>query len=70
MHYPARKYFLISIVLLLSTLYALPNLYPDKTAVQITGASASTTLTNDVLTEAQSILDAAGIPTKNNNFDG
>ncbi len=70
MHYPAWKYFLISIVLLLSTLYALPNLYPDKPAVQITGASASTTLTNDVLTEAQSILDAAGIPTKNNNFDG
>ena len=70
MHYPAWKYFLISIVLLLSTLYALPNLYPDKPAVQITGASASTTLTNDVLTEAQSILDASGIPTKNNNFDG
>ena len=70
MHYPAWKYFLIGIVLLLSTLYALPNLYPDKPAVQITGASASTTLTNDVLTEAQSILDAAGIPTKNNNFDG
>ena len=70
MHDPAWKYFLISIVLLLSTLYALPNLYPDKPAVQITGASASTTLTNDVLTEAQSILDAAGIPTKNNNFDG
>ena len=70
MHYPAWKYFLISIVLLLSTLYAFPNLYPDKPAVQITGASASTTLTNDVLTEAQSILDAAGIPTKNNNFDG
>lgn len=70
MHYPAWKYFLIGIVLLLSTLYALPNLYPDKPAVQITGASASTTLTNDVLKQAETILNAANIPTKNNSFDG
>ncbi len=70
MQYPAWKYVLIGLVLLFSTLFALPNLYPDKPAVQITGASASTTLTNDVLTQAQTILNASGIATKDNSFDG
>ncbi|MFW2178096.1 MULTISPECIES: protein translocase subunit SecD [unclassified Moraxella] len=67
MQYPAWKYVLIAIVLLFSTIYALPNLYPDKPAVQITGASAGTTLTNDVLVQAQNILQAQGIATKNNS---
>lgn len=70
MQYPAWKYILIGLVLLFSTLFALPNLYPDKPAVQVTGASASTTLTQDVLTQAQSILTANGIATKDNHFDG
>ena len=70
MQYPAWKYVLIAIVLLFSTLFALPNLYPDKPAVQVTGASASTTLTQDVLTQAQTILTANGIATKDNSFDG
>lgn len=70
MHYPAWKYFLIAVVLLLSTIFALPNLYPDKPAVQVTGASASTTLTKDVLTQAEQILKANGIATKDNSFNG
>lgn len=70
MQYPAWKYFLIAIVLLLSTIFALPNLYPDKPAVQVTGASASTTLTKDVLTQAEQILSANGIATKDNQFNG
>lgn len=70
MQYPAWKYVLIGIVLLISTIYALPNLYPDKPAVQVTGASASTVLTEDVLTQAQSLLDAEGIKTANNSFNG
>lgn len=70
MQYPAWKYILIAIVLLFSTIFALPNLYPDKPAVQVTGASASTTLTQDVLTQAQTILTQNGIATKDNSFDG
>lgn len=70
MQYPAWKYVLIGLVLLFSTLFALPNLYPDKPAVQVTGASASTTLTDAVLTQAQTILKQNGIATKDDSFDG
>ena len=70
MQYPAWKYFLIALVLLISTIYALPNLYPDKPAVQITGASASTTLTKDVLTQAETILNQQGIKTVDDSFNG
>lgn len=70
MQYPAWKYVLIGIILLISSIYALPNLYPDKPAVQVTGSSASTVLTNDVLTQAEQILNAQGIKTVNNSFDG
>lgn len=70
MQYPAWKYILIGLVLLFSTLFALPNLYPDKPAVQVTGASASTTLTDAVLTQAQTILKQNGIATKGDSFDG
>lgn len=70
MQYPAWKYVLIGIVLLISTIYALPNLYPDKPAVQVTGSSASTVLTQDVLTQAEKLLNAEGIKTVNNSFNG
>ncbi|WP_026212751.1 protein translocase subunit SecD [Faucicola boevrei] len=70
MQYPAWKYVLIGIILLISSIYALPNLYPDKPAVQVTGSSASTVLTNDVLTQAEQILNDQGIKTVNNSFDG
>ncbi|WP_296405073.1 protein translocase subunit SecD [Psychrobacter sp.] len=71
MHYPAWKYFLIVTVLIIAGLYALPNLYPDEPAVQITSASAGTELTNEVLTQSEQLLDKAGIayhdPTFSNN---
>lgn len=70
MQYPAWKYVLIGIVLLISTIYALPNLYPDKPAVQVTGSSASTVLTQDVLTQAEKLLNDEGIKTVNNSFNG
>ena len=61
MHYPAWKYFLIVTVLIIAGLYALPNLYPDEPAVQITSASAGTELTDDVLTQSKKLLEEAGI---------
>lgn len=70
MHYPAWKYVLIALVLLVSTIFALPNLYPDKPAVQITGAEAGTTLDTQVLNHAEQILSQHGIATHDNQFDG
>lgn len=66
MHYPAWKYLLIAVVLIIAGIYALPNLYPDEPAVQITGASAGTELSADVLTQAETLLANAGL----NHHDG
>ncbi len=69
MHYPAWKYFLIAVVLIISGLYALPNLYPDESAVQVTSSSAGTTLTPDVLDRSQKLLDGAGLSHHGGTFD-
>lgn len=68
MHYPAWKYILIAVVLVIAGLYALPNLYPDEPAVQITGASAGTELTSDVLVQSQALLDKAGLTYHDGSF--
>lgn len=68
MHYPAWKYILIAVVLAIAGLYALPNLYPDEPAVQITGASAGTELTSDVLVQSQALLDKAGLTYHDGSF--
>ncbi|OPH34571.1 preprotein translocase subunit SecD [Moraxella lacunata] len=68
MHYPAWKYILIAVVLVVAGLYALPNLYPDEPAVQITGASAGTELTSDVLVQSQDLLDKAGLAHHDGSF--
>ncbi|MGP1572072.1 MAG: protein translocase subunit SecD [Moraxella sp.] len=69
MHYPAWKYFLIAIVLIISTIYALPNLYPDEPAVQITGTSAGVTLNTEVLTQSQTLLEKAGLSYHGGNIE-
>ena len=56
MRYPAWKYLLIIVVLIISTLYALPSLYPDEPAVQISGAKAGTVIDQSVIQKAEQIL--------------
>lgn len=68
MQYPAWKYILIAVVLVISGLYALPNLYPDEPAVQITGASAGVQMTEDVLTQSEALLDQAGLSHHDGSF--
>jgi preprotein translocase subunit SecD len=62
MRYPAWKYLLIIVVLIISTLYALPSLYPDEPAVQISGAKAGTNIDQSVLQKAEQILKAKILP--------
>lgn len=69
MHYPAWKYILIAVVLVIAGIYALPNLYPDEPAVQITGASAGTQLSSDVLTKSQALLEQSGLPHHGGSFE-
>ncbi len=68
MRYPAWKYLLIIVVLIVSTLYALPSLYPDEPAVQISGAKAGTKIDQSVLQKAEQILKTDNIATHDNSF--
>lgn len=68
MRYPAWKYLLILVVLVVSTLYALPSLYPDEPAVQISGAKAGTQLDASIIQKAEQILQAESIASHNNSF--
>lgn len=68
MRYPAWKYVLILFVLVISTLYALPSLYPDEPAVQISGAKAGSQIDQTVLNRAEQLLKTANIATHDGSF--
>ncbi|GGD05571.1 protein translocase subunit SecD [Halopseudomonas salina] len=62
--YPLWKYLLIVAVLVLGVIYALPNLYPDDPAIQISGAQTGQTIEQRELDRIESALQSAGIETK------
>ncbi|WP_150303250.1 protein translocase subunit SecD [Pseudomonas saliphila] len=62
--YPLWKYLLILVVIGLGAIYALPNLYPDDPAIQISGASSTQTINDNDLSRIESALEQAGIATK------
>ena len=68
MRYPAWKYLLILVVLVISTLYALPSLYPDEPAVQISGAKAGTQIDQSIIQKAEQILKSENIASHDNSF--
>jgi preprotein translocase subunit SecD len=59
--FPRWRYFLVAIVLVLGTLYALPNLYPPKPAVQVSAASTAV-IDQTVQQKITTALQAAKIP--------
>jgi preprotein translocase subunit SecD len=59
--YPLWKYLLVLVVVGLGCIYALPNLHPADPAVQISGTSSATPVTEQVLQKATRALDQAGI---------
>ncbi|WP_028614638.1 protein translocase subunit SecD [Halopseudomonas pelagia] len=62
--YPLWKYMLILAVLVLGLIYAMPNLYPDDPAIQISGASSTQTIGQADLDRIEGALTEAGIATK------
>ena len=68
MRYPAWKYVLILIVIALSTIYALPSLYPDEHAVQISGSKAGMQIDDSIIKRAEQALQQANIATHDNTF--
>jgi preprotein translocase subunit SecD len=61
--FPVWKYLLLIGVVVIGTIYALPNLYPEDPALQVSGSRTGVV---DAATEASisSTLDTAGIPVK------
>lgn len=62
--YPIWKYVLILMVIGLSFLYALPNMYPADPAVQISGTSSALTLTEATTARVEQLLKAENIDIK------
>ncbi len=62
--YPLWKYLLIVAVLALGLIYAMPNLYPDDPAIQISGASSTQTIGQQDLDRIEAALGEADIATK------
>ena len=62
--YPLWKYLLVLAVALFGVIYALPNLYPDDPALQITAKKAGAETEQDVLDRAIQSLEKAGISIK------
>ena len=62
--YPLWKYLVILVVVAVGIIYALPNLYPDDPAVQISGTSSSQVVGQPTLDKATAILEKADIAIK------
>lgn len=59
--YPLWKNLLILLVIMIGAIYALPNLYPENPAVQISGTRGSIEITDFDLSRAEQALEQAGI---------
>ncbi len=66
--YPLWKNLVILIAVVVGFIYALPNLYPDDYAVQITGARSGTEVDQRTLDRAVNALQEAGIEVKSSSL--
>jgi preprotein translocase subunit SecD len=62
-HYPAWKYVLIALVLLIGVIYAIPNLYPNDPAVQVSSRHGEP-VTAVVESQVEAMLKAKGLAYK------
>lgn len=62
--YPLWKNLLILVVLAIGFVYALPNVFPDDYAVQVTGARSGTEISQSTVAKATDALQEAGITVK------
>lgn len=67
--YPLWKNLIILIAIVIGFIYALPNLFPDDYAVQITGARSSTEVNSAVLERAVKALESDGIEVKSSTLE-
>jgi preprotein translocase subunit SecD len=60
--YPIWKYAIIAVALLVSIIFAAPNLFPEVPVVQVSGARSSVKVEADLQGVIESAIKAAGIP--------
>ncbi|MEJ7688866.1 MAG: protein translocase subunit SecD, partial [Variovorax sp.] len=68
--YPAWKYAVIVFALLVAALYALPNIFGEAPAVQVSSAKTSIKVDSATASRVQQILQEAGIKADNVAFEG
>jgi preprotein translocase subunit SecD len=62
--YPLWKYLLIGLVMMWGLIFALPNLFGEDPAVQISGARANTAVDSTLQNRVAALLDAGKLPSK------
>ncbi|MCM2129909.1 protein translocase subunit SecD [Larsenimonas rhizosphaerae] len=62
--YPIWKYLIVLLVLAVGFIYALPNLYPEDPAIQISGERGVKAISQQNISQATSALEQAGIDVK------
>lgn len=67
--FPLWKNIVILIAVAIGFIYALPNLYPDDYAIQITGARSSTVVENVTLDRAVRALEEEGVTVKESSLN-
>ena len=67
--YSLARYLGILFVILLGTVYALPNLYPPDFALQIRAEAADSQMSQDIVDRATKALEAGGIHIKGTHVD-
>jgi preprotein translocase subunit SecD len=68
--YPVWKYVLIALALLAGIIYALPNLYGEAPAVQVSGAKASVHVDEPLRARVEQLLAEAGLKPEAVTLDG
>jgi preprotein translocase subunit SecD len=68
--YPAWKYVLMVVAVLVGLLYTLPNLYGEAPAVQVSAAKLTTKIGSETVTKVEQLLAAANIKPDYVSFEG
>lgn len=67
--YPLWKNLVVIFILVLGCIYALPNLFPEIPAIQISGNRGSIEITQQDISRAEQALETAGIATLHSSLD-
>ena len=67
--YPAWKYALIAVALIVGIVYSVPNIFPEVPAVQVSTSKSNVKIDNSTLQTAEDALKAANVPYRGESVD-